>query len=130
MTNRLTTFIPNNFTCVQWNGRGLTKARLEEFRRFLSLVKPDLVLLSETHWKPYYNVSFKSYHILKKDRPISPGGGVAILIQKNLRFSSIKLTLPDTVEAIGVSIMTPANRPIDFISAYVPKGDCEATNIS
>jgi hypothetical protein len=85
---------PNNFKCVQWNAIGLTKAKVEEFRQFLSSVCPDIVLLSETLGKPYFNVLFKSYHVLKEDRPHKAGGCVAILIKKNIRFSPFSLTPP------------------------------------
>jgi hypothetical protein len=30
-----------DFKCLQWNARGFTKAKLEEFRHFLSLVKKN-----------------------------------------------------------------------------------------
>nr|CAH0112720.1 unnamed protein product [Daphnia galeata] len=86
---------------------GLSKAKLEEFRQFLSLVTPSIVLLSETHWKKPLNIKFKSYHILQKNRPDKSG----------------------TVEAIGVSIPSRNNSATDFISAYVPKGDCEIEDI-
>jgi hypothetical protein len=120
---------PNNFKCVQWNARGLTKAKLEEFRQFLSSVSPDIVLLSETHWKPYFNVLFKSYHVLKEDRPHKAGGGVAILIKKNIRFSPFSFTPSATIEAIGASILLSNNSQIDLISIYVPKGDCEVADV-
>jgi hypothetical protein len=35
--------------CIQWNARGLTKSKLEEFRRMLSSVKPEIVLLHTLH---------------------------------------------------------------------------------
>jgi ribonuclease HI/exonuclease III len=120
----------NNFKCLQWNARGLTKAKLEEFRQFLSLVKPEIILLSETHWKKSFYVKFKAYHILKKNRPNRSGGGVAILINKQLSFTPLHLTPHDTVEAIGVSILSRSNSKIDFISAYVPKGDCEMADVA
>jgi exonuclease III len=120
----------NNFICVQWNARGLTKSKLEEFRHFLSLVKPEIVLLSETHWKEPCRVKFKAYNILKKNRPDRPGGGVAILVNKQLSFNPIPLTPHDSVEAIGVSILSRNNSYSDFISAYAPKGDCDMLDVS
>lgn len=126
MTNRPTnSTTPNNFKCIQWNARGLTKAKLEDFRNFLSSVKPEIVMLSETHWNNLFNVKFNSYHVLKKNRPNRLGGGVAILVNKHVVFSQINLIHTATVEAIGVSVMSTTNNPTDFISIYVPKGDCE-----
>jgi exonuclease III len=57
------------------------------------------------------------------------GGGVAILMKKNLSFSNFSLTLPDTIEAIGASIKTSTNSEIDVISIYVPKGDSQVADI-
>ncbi|KAI9556127.1 hypothetical protein GHT06_018700 [Daphnia sinensis] len=119
----------NNLKCLQWNARGLTKTKLEEFYHYLSLVNPEVVLLSETHWNSSFAPKFKTHHILKKDRPNRLGGGVAILISKSLQFSPIHLYTPDTVEAIGASVLLKNNKQIDFISIYIPKADCETEDI-
>jgi hypothetical protein len=34
-----------NLSCLQWNARGLTKSKLEEFRILLNKFNPDLVFL-------------------------------------------------------------------------------------
>jgi hypothetical protein len=86
MTNPTT----SDFKCLQWNARGLTKAKLEEFRHHLSSVNPEIVILSETHWSSGVAPKFKTHHILKKDRPYRTGGGVALLIRK--KFSSLPFT--------------------------------------
>jgi hypothetical protein len=41
----------------------------------------------------------------------------------------INLSPQSTVEGIGVSIPSRNNSSTDFISAYVPKGDCEIEDI-
>jgi hypothetical protein len=58
----------------------LTKSRVEEFRTLLNSHDPDLVFLSETHWNKNFQVKFKNYSTLKKDRNDRRGGGVALLI--------------------------------------------------
>lgn len=73
----------NLLTCLQWNARNLTKARLEESRGLLSSVSPSVVLSSETH---SFNIKFKNYIVIKKDRQDRQGGGVAILMKKSLQF--------------------------------------------
>ncbi|KZS04177.1 Uncharacterized protein APZ42_032923 [Daphnia magna] len=115
---------------VQEEMRGLTKAKLEEFRYFLSLVNPEVALLSETHWNSGFAPKFKHHHILKKDRLNRLEGGVAILIHKTLYFTPIHLPTRDTVKAIGASIICTNKKKIDFISTYVPKGDCETEDIA
>lgn len=119
----------NEFKCIQWNARGLNKSKLEEFRNFLSKSKPEIVLLSETHWVKPFNVKFKSYHILKKNRPNRIGGGVAILVHKALQFQPLEITTSTTVEAIGVKIFCQNQEEINFVSAYVPRGYCGIEDI-
>jgi succinate dehydrogenase flavin-adding protein (antitoxin of CptAB toxin-antitoxin module) len=70
----------NELKGLQWNARGLTKSRVEEFRTLLNSHDPDLVFLSETHWNKNFQVKFKNYSTLKKDRNDRRGGGVALLI--------------------------------------------------
>ncbi|KZS06599.1 Uncharacterized protein APZ42_029899, partial [Daphnia magna] len=125
----MTNIPSNNFKCIQWNARGLSKAKLKEFRQQISILNPEVVLLSETHWNSDFAPKFKSHHILRKDRPNRLGGGVAILIRKSLQFTPLPITTPDTVEAIGVSILCTNKKHIDFISVYIPKDDCETADI-
>jgi hypothetical protein len=72
----------------------LTKARLEEFRNLLHTEDPDLVFLSETYWKPSFTVKFTTYEILKLDRSIIRGGGVALLVKKRYKPTSFPPQLP------------------------------------
>jgi hypothetical protein len=115
--------------CIQWNARGLSKSKLEVFRNFISSTNPEIVLLSETHWTDAFNVKFKAYHIAKKNRLNRIGGGVAILIHKSLQFLPLNLKETNSVEAIGVQVICSNNTPCNFISAYVPKGDCDTDEI-
>ncbi|KAK4045692.1 hypothetical protein OUZ56_033554 [Daphnia magna] len=93
-------------------------------------VNPEVALLSETHWNSGFAPKFKHHHILKKDRLNRLEGGVAILIHKTLYFTPIHLPTRDTVKAIGASIICTNKKKIDFISTYVPKGDCETEDIA
>jgi hypothetical protein len=115
--------------CIQWNARGLSKSKLEVFRNLISSTNPEIVLLSETHWTDAFNVKFKAYHIAKKNRLNRIGGGVAILIHKSLQFLPLNLKETNSVEAIGVQVICSNNTPCNFISAYVPKGDCDTDEI-
>lgn len=45
-------------TIIQWNARGLTKARLEEFRNYLSSFNLHIVLLNETFWRNIFEIKF------------------------------------------------------------------------
>ncbi|KAI9559454.1 hypothetical protein GHT06_013444 [Daphnia sinensis] len=119
-----------NITCIQWNSRGLTKARLEAFRHYLSLSNPSIVLICGTFWNNNYAVKFRSHNIINKNRADRHGGGVAILINKSIPYTQLNINNIETIEAVGVSIITPDLGTIDFISAYCPKGDCSKEKIS
>ena len=101
--------------CVQWNARGLTKSKLQEFNKFLSSTSPEIVFFSESHWSSSFNVRFRSYHILKKDRAQRMGGGVALLIHKSVQFLPLKCYSSNTVEAICATILTKNTGNIDVI---------------
>ena len=119
----------NSLKCIQWNARGLTKSRLEEFRSLLNSLDPDLVFLSETFWNNRFNVKFKNYSILKKDRSTRRGGGVAMLFKKTLKMSPIPMPYADTLEVIGAQLSSETG-PIDCFSVYCPRGDCPPEDIN
>ena len=107
---------------IQWNARGLYRSRLEEFRNNLCSINPHIILLSETHWKSQYNVLFSAFNVIKYNRP-TQGGGVAILIKKNIPFSQINLPLFENLEAVGACIKLKNNTSLNLLSIYCPNGN-------
>ncbi|KZS04645.1 Uncharacterized protein APZ42_032370 [Daphnia magna] len=102
---------------------------IKEWNEMMDGTDYEDVLLSETHWNSAYNVKFRTYHTLKKDRPNRMGGGVAILVHKSLQFTPLILNNTDTIEAIGVKIKCTNNKTITFTSVYIPQGDCEVEDV-
>lgn len=126
----MTSINNNKFKIAQWNARGLTKSRLEEFKHFLGYFTPSVVLLSETHWKDSFNVQFSSYNIFKKNRHDRRGDGVAILVHKSIKFFPLHLnTALHSIESIAISISTSTFPTLDLISAYAPNGDSRPEEI-
>lgn len=119
-----------NISCIQWNARGLTKARLEEFNDFLSSSKLSIVLICETFWNNNYAVKFRSHNIINTNRAFRHGSGVAILINKSIPFTQLNIINTEIIEAVGISIKSPDLGTIDIISSYCPKGDCSKEEIS
>ena len=121
----------HTLSCVQWNARGLTKSRLEEFKNYLSLHNPNIILLSETHWKPTFNITFHAYNCTKLDRFEQRGGGVAIFSHKFLAIAPLDIT-PAVVafEAVRVSVRSLEYGLIDVISVYCPTGSCSVQEVS
>lgn len=54
---------------------------------------------------------------------------MAILVQKALQFQALEITTSTTVEEISVKIFCQKQEEINFISAYVPRGDCGIEDI-
>lgn len=80
-----------NLSVVQWNSRGLTRAKLIEFKNCLRTLNPDVVLLSETHWSDNFKVTLQTYNITLKNR-LDGYGGVAILTKKkNISFAPLTI---------------------------------------
>jgi exonuclease III len=95
---------------------------LEEFKSHLRLHDPHIVLLSETHWKDEYKVKFSSYNSFTLNRA-SQGGGVAILIKKNLQATPLAVPSHVNLEAIGASVTLKNQLIIEVISVYCPNGN-------
>jgi hypothetical protein len=95
-----------NLKCLQWNSRGLTKARLEEFRNLLNTEVPDLVFFCETYWKPRFTVKFTTYEIFKLDRSTIRGRGVDLFVNKLLQAHAIPSPFTGTLELIGAQVST------------------------
>jgi hypothetical protein len=107
---------------IKWNARSLYKSKLQEFKCILKLTNPHIVLLSETHWRDNYTAHFSAYKSFTLNRP-TLGGGVAILVKKNIQTAPLPLPPSRNIEAIGITIMTRNNLPIDILSIYCPNGN-------
>ena len=127
MTNN--SFSPST-TVVQFNARSPTNDRLTEFVNFLEENNPTIVILSETCWKPTFTPSFKSYNIVRRDRPVRDGGGVAILLHTSLTYSNLATPSSDTLESVGVTINKVGGGRVDFISVYIPHGDAREEEVA
>ena len=105
---------------VLWNCRSIYN-NLEEFQKYLDEVKPNIVGLTETWLKPGKNLKFSGYDIFRCDRLNENGGGVAILIQRNLTYNLIKLDRfgGGNMESIGLKVLTREGH-INFLFAYCP----------
>ena len=119
---------PKPISILQWNARSLYKSKLTEFKIHLRNSDPSVVLLSETHWVDSFPVSFSSYNIFLRNRN-AHGGGVAILVKKSLSASLLPLPLFSSIEAVGISLSSASNSPLNIISVYSPPGNIPAQEI-
>lgn len=94
-----------NFRCLSWNARGLCDpSKLIDLKNFLWEHKPHIVAIQETFWKPNFKPYCHNYKVYRLDRPQQTGGGVALLIQREVK---------------SVQIDTPKLAPFEIVSAKV-----------
>ena len=81
----------NNLKICHWNARSL-KANLAEFNKFLSTHSPHIVCICET-WLTYnFNPKFLNYTLYRQDRLLGKGGGMLILVRKEISHNILDLT--------------------------------------
>ncbi|UYV65303.1 hypothetical protein LAZ67_3003884 [Cordylochernes scorpioides] len=93
---------------LQCNINGLcstaTKIKLEEIMEIAEKQKIQIIALQETKLNEKYNLKYKNYNILRKDRN-KEGGGLAFLI-KNLYYEDIAINIPNTSDLEAQEIST------------------------
>ena len=80
----------NKIKFVQWNIRGI-KPQKPYLQMLIDDLSPSLISIQETHLKPKDDFYVSKYHypILRNDRKDQMGGGVALLIKKEILFTPI-----------------------------------------
>lgn len=94
---------------VHWNCFKLTIERIEELRLFIEKFKPDIISLNELKLDYYecnFFLNFDGYCAVFRVRQVGPGsgGGVALLINKNICFSNITMFDEYDFEIVAISL--------------------------
>lgn len=109
-------------TCkiMQWNARSAASNK-NSLIQFLNTNDIDIVLLSETWFKPGFNYAFPGYNILRRDR-VDGKAGVAIFAKKSLAFKEIKITqnFNNEILVCGIQVSLHQKNKINFFSIYRP----------
>lgn len=100
-----------------WNADGVYTQR-QELLHFLTEYHIDILLLNESHLKPYLRFKLRNYTILRTDRP-GLKGGTAVIFKPHLPIQQIQLPVLQSIEATGVILHT-TDSPIHLIAAYKP----------
>ncbi|UYV74971.1 hypothetical protein LAZ67_12001936 [Cordylochernes scorpioides] len=109
---------------LQCNINGLcstaTKIKLEEIMEIAEKQRIQIIALQETKLNEKYNLKYKNYNILRKDRN-KEGGGLAFLIT-NLYYEDIAINIPNTsdLEAQGIKVYLSQNKTINIFNMYHP----------
>ena len=107
----------NNIKTLFWNCNGL-RERKQETEEIIHRMKLDIIMISETHLKSGSKIKFINYTMYRCDRTESRGGGVAILVKKNIQHSQVRFDDLCSIEAIGVTINIPNQGKVTFASVY------------
>ena len=95
-----------HISILQWNVKSLSENKLNELLSFKNNNSIDIACLQETYLTKNQQTKSPGYTILRKDRSSErKGGGVAIIINNNIKFCGINF--PDflnDVDAIGINV--------------------------
>ena len=73
-------------------------------------------MINETLLKSDRKINFVNYKMYRWDRTESRGGGVALLIKKDIQHCQVRFDDSCSIEAIGVTINIPNQGKITFAS--------------
>ena len=82
----------NTLKICHWNARSL-KSNLAEFKNFLSSHSPHVVCICEPWFTFYFDPKFTNYTLYRQDRLLGKGGGMLILVRKEISHNLLDLTL-------------------------------------
>lgn len=104
------------FLITQWNCRGLLH-NIDDIKYFLNDLKCTALCLQETYLNKTHTNILRNYHVFRRDRSDSShSGGVAVVVQRNVACSQIRLST--SLEAAAVRIIL--DRAITLCSLYIP----------
>ena len=71
------------------NCRGI-KGKQESFKEIIETIDPDIIILNETMYRNNGKTDLKAYKSYTNNREETRGGGIEILVRKNIENSTIK----------------------------------------
>lgn len=113
--------LTSNLKIVFWNCRSI-RNKIIEFNDFLSVYNVDICCLTETWLNESQTFYHPNYECIRKDRIGQNGGGVAILVKKTIKFSSIPCISTQVMENVGIAIELADNVNLNIYSVYFPGG--------
>lgn len=112
----------NSFRCVTWNASSVVKKKMN-LEALILQENPDLIAITVTWLTPdIKNWQLRGFNAIRCDRPSpSTGGGVMILIKKNVIYEKIQFTgaWSGVMDAISCKIKTNKG-PLYTLSVYIP----------
>lgn len=118
----------HNLNIISLNINSLINiSRRVELNNFIGEKNPDIILLNETKLNEKHIVKFEGYNMIRRDRSRgSRGGGTAIIIRDNIKYSKFHNSKIDSLpllETCIIKINVPSNSTMFIIAAYYPAGN-------
>lgn len=112
---------------IYWNANGL-RHKTDELIDLMQECNAKIALINETKLSPHVKLQIPGYEIYRKDRPNSQGGGVAIIIDKNINHHEFNTPVLERLELICIKININ-NAPVVLGAAYNPPKNININDI-
>ena len=119
-----------NLIIVQWNSNSIYR-KLTRFKQFLYELQPHICCISETWLKHDKEPTFTNYQVCYAHRLNKTGGGLAILIRKDINFLPIevKTFTGGNLEIQAITLLSQP-RKIDILNVYNPNKDVKKSEFT
>ena len=109
------------------NAKGLNPPRRELLEKLSQKLKLDIICVTETHLKPKRPLKFRphdaDYNVIRADRPVQVGGGIAILAPKTIPLTPLPTPpLTNRTEALIVRLHLKPQESTILCCIYHPDG--------
>ena len=113
--------LTDKLSIVMLNCRSINTSKLGEIKLMIYINKPDIVCFSET-WIKKYEPKFIDYIPIWQHRNFSQGGGLGILVKRNLHYQIHKLTIypQGLLEVQAIKLIMANNRHLSILNIYNP----------
>ena len=99
------------------NCRGI-KGKKDSLKEIVESINPDIIVLNETMYKKNEKTNLKTYKSYVSNREEKSGGGIEILVRKNIENKTIKISEGGTgIEELTIRTESK-KRAINIISLY------------
>lgn len=110
-----------NVKCMLWNARSI-RGKIVEFFNFLVNRDIDVCMVTETWLEPHLNFSHSLYKCFRLDRHGQRGGGVAIVIKKQLKYKQLQSIDTQLIENIIIELTLNDTDTLKIACVYFPGG--------
>ncbi|GFW16847.1 transposable element Tc1 transposase [Trichonephila clavipes] len=113
---------------IQWNARGIKNKRPDIL--FAPIFqKASILIIQETWLHPNDIFTIPNKNIFRIDREIKRGGGLMIVLNKDISAIKIFSEISEDLEILIVRVQIDLN-PITIFNIYIPPGNFQDSNLS